>query len=264
MPKPISIDAINALLDSAPAASPETTNHVDSDQPSSADIDAELMALNAQSDAKIETDLDAEIEAELLAEATAESRDIVKGETFFDPVINTDDKKEKDMEGIYEEVSAELESIIEPPTKPSKKLRITPTNPASTIVTDDVLSAMMVSRDDIDSHISGQPISVQKKINNMILFLQDSADLSIYIIIGLNTLLSEKIANGTDFCQALMDYPPRPYPFDTAHKQAAQLVSLFPFLGITERKGNAQHINLASPFVQAFVETSEYVPTRKK
>ena len=239
----LSIDALNDLLGST---EPEKTD------PVVEETAAVEETLSSDDLSDLDADLDAELD--LLGASPA-------------PIADSD----AELEAMSDDVAAELESkeVVEPVTElpqptaepiadipatpiPQKRARPAMKNPVSEFATDETLEAMNATRDNVDELINSLPVKAREKAKNMIHFLENGVELSIYTRIGLRELITETLANSGDLCQSMMNYTPRPYPYKTASTQAGQLMALFPAMGIAERKGNVLHLNRHSPFVLLF------------
>ncbi|EKG7193253.1 hypothetical protein L6X65_RS24215, partial [Escherichia coli] len=78
-------------------------------------------------------------------------------------------------------------------------------------------------------------------------------DISVYTVISMRHLLTEKKATSNSIKIALMSNPEKPYPLNTASTQAGQMMAVFPATGIAVRDGGNLTLNEESPIVKKFV-----------
>lgn len=97
------------------------------------------------------------------------------------------------------------------------------------------------------------PVKAKDKILNLLNWFSGGPDISVYTVISMRHLLTEKKATSNSIKIALMSNPEKPYPLNTASTQAGQMMAVFPATGIAVRDGGNLTLNEESPIVKKFV-----------
>ena len=98
-----------------------------------------------------------------------------------------------------------------------------------------------------------EPVKAKDKILNLLNWFSGGPDISVYTVISMRHLLTEKKATSNSIKIALMSNPEKPYPLNTASTQAGQMMAVFPATGIAVRDGGNLTLNEESPIVKKFV-----------
>ncbi|ENO7467533.1 hypothetical protein ACB435_004060 [Enterobacter hormaechei] len=97
------------------------------------------------------------------------------------------------------------------------------------------------------------PVKAKDKILNLLNWFSGGPEISIYTVIAMRHILETKTATSNSIKLALMSYPEKPYPLNTASTQAGQMMAVFPATGVATREGGCLTLNDDSPIVKKFI-----------
>ncbi|ELO1904999.1 hypothetical protein QWS21_001243 [Escherichia coli] len=99
----------------------------------------------------------------------------------------------------------------------------------------------------------GAPVKAKDKILNLLNWFSGGPEISVYTVIAMRHILDTNTATSNSIKLALMSYPEKPYPLNTASTQAGQMMAVFPATGIATREGGNLTLNKESPIVKKFI-----------
>lgn len=113
----------------------------------------------------------------------------------------------------------------------------------------------------------GAPVKAKDKILNLLNWFNGGPEISVYTVIAMRHILDANTVTSNSIKLALMSYPEKPYPLNTASTQAGQMMAVFPATGIATREGGNLTLNKESPIVKKFIaeySIEQYSSARSK
>ncbi|MGS3912247.1 hypothetical protein ACEWJU_15380 [Escherichia coli] len=166
-------------------------------------------------------------------------------------------------------VASEPKPEEEQPKRQKAKSERAPAKPRFTLEGKDesfYVSAGLES-ESFTAAFEGAPVKAKDKILNLLNWFNGGPEISVYTVIAMRHILDTNTATSNSIKLALMSYPEKPYPLNTASTQAGQMMAVFPATGIATREGGNLTLNKESPIVKKFIaeySIEQYSSARSK
>ena len=152
-------------------------------------------------------------------------------------------------------VASEPKPEEEQPKRQKAKSERTPAKPRFTLEGKDesFYATAGLESESFTAAFEGAPVKAKDKILNLLNWFSGGPEISVYTVIAMRHILDANTATSNSIKLALMSYPEKPYPLNTASTQAGQMMAVFPATGIATREGGNLTLNKESPIVKKFI-----------